>query len=73
MSRRTPGHELARVVTAPFGEPTEPAVRGHLVPVTTGDSPSAAQMIVVPVDELWARYLAEPTRTRRDRLVEPAP
>lgn len=61
MNRRTPGHELDRPGGASRDEAAGPQLvdRVRLVPVV----PPA------PVDELWAAYLARPTRALRDRLV----
>jgi RNA polymerase sigma factor FliA len=59
MNRRTPGHELDRPVGASCDEPVDPPVR--LVAAIPVRPPG--------VDELWAAYLARPTRDDRDRLV----
>jgi RNA polymerase sigma factor for flagellar operon FliA len=59
MSRRTRGHDVLPAPSAQL-RTSGPVVRAPVQPVAV--SPA-------PVEELWAAYLAEPTRALRDRLV----
>jgi RNA polymerase sigma factor FliA len=59
MSRRTRGHDVLPALSAQL-RTSGPVVRAPVQPVA---------MPVAPVEELWAAYLAEPTRALRDRLV----
>jgi RNA polymerase sigma factor FliA len=56
MSRRTRGHDVALT----------PPVQLRALPRPVVHAPVR---LASPVDELWADYLAEPTRVRRERLV----
>src|SRR3954467_8242257 len=60
MNRRTPGHELDRPVGVLWTEPRDDPVESQVRPASARSR---------PVDELWADYLARPTRSVRDRLV----
>ena len=59
MSRRTRGHDVLPALSAQL-RTSGPVVRAPVQPVAVP---------VAPVEELWAAYLAEPTRALRDRLV----
>src|SRR5918997_6757112 len=59
MSRRTRGHDVLPALSAQL-RTSGPVVRAPVQPVAVS---------VAPVEELWAAYLAEPTRALRDRLV----
>jgi RNA polymerase sigma factor FliA len=58
MSRRTRGHDVVQFPSAQLR-----AVPGPVVQVAVQPLPPA------PIDELWAAFLAEPSRALRDRLV----
>jgi RNA polymerase sigma factor for flagellar operon FliA len=59
MSRRIRGHDVLPALSAQL-RTSGPVVRAPVRPVAVP---------VAPVEELWAAYLAEPTRALRDRLV----
>jgi RNA polymerase sigma factor for flagellar operon FliA len=60
MDRRTPGHELCRPAGARWTGTRDGPVETRVRRVTA---------LPHPVDELWADYLARPSREVRDRLV----
>jgi RNA polymerase sigma factor FliA len=60
MSRRIRGHDVAPTPPAQLRATSSPVVRTPALPVAVS---------VAPVEELWAAYLAAPTRALRDRLV----
>src|SRR5918997_1687739 len=59
MSRRTRGHDVLPALSAQL-RTSGPVVRAPVLPVAVS---------ALPVDALWAAYLAERTRARRDQLV----
>jgi RNA polymerase sigma factor FliA len=72
MIRRIPGHEPVLVESSQLRASTGPVVSATvsfapaLLEIVLEPSPSA---LPTTVDELWSAYLADPTRTLRDRLV----
>ena len=60
MSRRIRGHDVVSAPSAQLRTTFRPAVHAPALAVAVS---------AVPVEELWAAYLAEPTRALRDRLV----
>jgi RNA polymerase sigma factor FliA len=60
MSRRIRGHEIVQFPSAQLRTTISPVVHAPVLPVARSTA---------PVEELWAAYLAEPTRALRDRLV----
>jgi RNA polymerase sigma factor FliA len=60
MSRRIRGHDGVAAPSAQLRASFGAVVHAPVIPVAVS---------VAPVDELWAAYLAEPTRALRDRLV----
>jgi RNA polymerase sigma factor FliA len=60
MSRRIRGHDVFSAPSAQLRTSSVPVVHAPVLPVAVS---------AVPVEELWAAYLAEPTRALRDQLV----
>jgi RNA polymerase sigma factor for flagellar operon FliA len=60
MSRRIRGHDIAPTPSAQLRTTSSPVVHTPVLP---------AAVSAAPVEELWAAYLAAPTRALRDRLV----
>jgi RNA polymerase sigma factor for flagellar operon FliA len=58
MSRRIRGHDVIPAPSAQLRTSSGPILHGPVLPVAA-----------VPVEGLWAAYLAEPTRALRDQLV----
>lgn len=61
MSRRIHGHEVVHAASAQLSSVAGPVVHAAVLPVAVA---------AAPVDELWSAYLADRSRTLRDRLVE---
>jgi RNA polymerase sigma factor for flagellar operon FliA len=61
MSRRIHGHEVVQAASAQLSSVAGPVVHAPVLPVAVA---------ATPVDELWSAYLADRSRTLRDRLVE---
>jgi RNA polymerase sigma factor FliA len=72
MSRRTPGRKPVLVESAQLRASTGPVVSATVpfLPVLVEIVPEPLPPVrPAPLDELWSAYLADPTRTLRDRLV----